>query len=141
MFSESLGENDWLDYVLTFIKLEKNGIINFPFSGAIDFGNVELDQRAQPISQDGYDLVIGQTIEELYYESDEENQPMQDWFAFIELSNGYVLHENRMAPHGTGAADLFFYTPEQFFEMRNDKEHNLIPLTKIVADSSKKNGS
>ena len=27
MFYESQGKNDWLDYVLTFIKLEKKGIV------------------------------------------------------------------------------------------------------------------
>src|SRR5688500_7594107 len=132
MFSESQGENDWLDYVLTFITLEKNGVINFPFSGAINFGNVEIDQRAKPISDKGNALVVGQTIKELYYESDEENQPRNDWFAYIELNNGYVIHENRMAPNGTGAANLFMYTQEQFLEMRNDGENNLIPLNKIM---------
>jgi hypothetical protein len=137
MFSDSRGENDWLDYVLTFIKLEKNGIVNLPFSGAMDFGNVELDERAQSISKEAYEIVIGQTIKELYYESDEENQPRQDWVAFIELSNGFVLHENRMAPNGTGAANLSLYTQDQFLAMKNDIEYNLIPLTKIVGVSFK----
>lgn len=44
----------------------------------------------------------------------------------IKLSNGYVIHENRMAPNGTGGANLFLYTHEQFDEMLNDKENNLI---------------
>jgi len=30
----------------------------------------------------------------------------------IELSNGYVIHEHRMAPNGTGGTNLFLYTNE-----------------------------
>jgi hypothetical protein len=136
MFSESQGEDDWLDYVLTFLILEKNGVINFPFSGATDFGNVELDLRANPISDKGQILVIGQTIEELYYECDGEDRPRNDWFAYIELSNGYVIHENRMAPNGTGGANLFLYTKEQFAEKLSDEDVNLIPVTKMISPKS-----
>ena len=132
MFSESQGENDWVDYILTFITLEKNGVINFPFSGAIDFGNVILDERAKSISETGQAMIIGQTIKELYYEFDEENTPRNDWFAYIELDNGYVIHENRMAPYGTGGANLFLYTQEQFLKIKNDEENNLLPLSKII---------
>lgn len=132
IFSESRGENDWLDYILTFITLENCGTINFPFSGATDFGTVVLDDRAEPISERGYNLIVGQKIKELYYESDEENQPRNDWFAYIELDNGYVIHENRMAPKGTGAANLFLYTQEQFIELKNEEVNNLIPLTKFM---------
>ncbi|MFT4017781.1 MAG: hypothetical protein QM668_12525 [Agriterribacter sp.] len=132
IFSESRGENDWLDYILTFITLENCGTINFPFSGATDFGTVVLDDRAEPISERGYNLIVGQKIKELYYESDEENQPRNDWFAYIELDNGYVIHENRMAPNGTGAANLFLYTQEQFIELKNEEVNNLIPLTKFM---------
>jgi hypothetical protein len=133
MFSESQGENDWLDYILTFITLEKNGIINFPFSGAVNFGNVELDERAKPISDNENTFIIGQTIKELYYESDEEGVPRNDWLAYIELDNGYVIHENRMAPYGTGGANLFLYTQDQFENMKKDEENNLLPLTKIIS--------
>ncbi|MBN8789954.1 MAG: hypothetical protein J0I84_22965 [Terrimonas sp.] len=132
IFSESRGENDWLDYILTFITLENCGTINFPFSGATDFGTVVLDDRAEPISERGYNLIVRQKIKELYYESDEENQPRNDWFAYIELDNGYVIHENRMAPNGTGAANLFLYTQEQFIELKNEEVNNLIPLTKFM---------
>jgi len=137
MLQESQGENDWLDYVLTFIELHKNGIINFPFAGALDFGNVILDTKAEPISSKAHPIVVGQTIKELYYESDEEDQPRNDWFAFIELSNGYVIHENRMAPHGTGAANLFMYDSQQFLEMKKSEEYNLIPLTIFIKQSQK----
>jgi hypothetical protein len=133
MFSESQGENVWLDYILTFITLESSGTINFPFSGATDFGTVVLDNRAKPISEMGHSLIVGQRIKELYYESDEEDQPSNDWFAYIELENGYVIHENRMAPNGTGGANLFLYTQDQFMKLKNEEDNNLIALTKFLA--------
>ncbi len=121
-----------LDYILTFILLENSGTINFPFSGAKDFGTVTLDKRAKPISEKGHSLIVGQRIKELYYESDEENKPRDDWFAYIELDNGYVIHENRMAPNGTGAANLFLYSQEQFIKLKNEEDNNFIPLTKFL---------
>jgi hypothetical protein len=129
MYFEPQGENDWLDTVLTYITLKDNGVITFPFSGDLDFENVALDKRAEPISNKAYPLIVGQTIKELWYERDEDDEVANDWMAFIELSNGVVIHENRMAPHGTGAANLFMYDARQFSEKRNSKDHNLISLT------------
>ena len=134
MFYESQGENGWLDTVLTYIVLEKNGVINFPFSGALDFDNVTIDTRAEKISERALPNIIGQTINDLYYEHDEDGEPAEDWFAFIELSNCFVIHENRMAPHGTGAANLFLYTKEQFEEKLESEEYNLRSLKQILSE-------
>jgi hypothetical protein len=59
-------------------------------------------------------------------------QPRNDWFALIELSNGYIIHENRMAPNGTGAANLFMYDQQQFTEKKNSENYNLIDLTTTI---------
>jgi hypothetical protein len=133
MFYEATGENGWLDSVLSYICLEKNGVIFFPSSGDDDFENVTLDTRALPINKKAQSLVIGQTIKELYYEFDEDDEPNTDWYAFIELKNGHVIHENRMAPNGTGAANLFLYSQEQFLEKRNSGDYNLKALTTILS--------
>jgi len=129
MHYQSQGENDWLDTVLTYIRLKDIGVITFPFSGDLDFENITLDLRTEPISSKASSLIIGQKIKELWYERDDDDEVNTDWMAFIELSNGIVIHENRMAPHGTGAANLFMYEAEQFLKKRNSKEHNLISLT------------
>jgi len=133
MLYEASGDNGWLDTVLTFITLEKNSVINFPISGDLVFSNVTLDLKANAINKKAQDLIIDQTIEEIYYEFDENNEPNTDWFAFVKLSNGFVIHENRMAPNGTGAAGLFLYSPEQFLEKRNSQDYNLIALSKILS--------
>jgi hypothetical protein len=95
----------------------------------LDFENVKLDTKAEAISAKAYPLIVGQTIKELWYERDEDDEVANDLIAFIELSNGIVIHENRMAPYGTGAANLFMYDSKQFMEKRNSSNYNFITLT------------
>lgn len=128
MYYEPQGENGWLDTVLTYITLKNNRITTFPFSGDLNFENVTLDTKAESISAKAHALIVGQTIKEVWYDLDENDELATDRMAFIELSNGFVIHENRMAPHGTGAANLFMYDAKQFLEKRTSKDHNLISL-------------
>lgn len=134
MYYEPQGENDWLDTVLTYIFLENNGIINFPFSGDTEFINVAFDTRAKPINEKAIPNIIGQTIIDIYYTYDEAGEPDFEWVALIQLSNGFVINENRMAPHGTGAANLFLYTSEQFKKKFENGENDIRSVRQMVED-------
>jgi len=140
MYYEPQGENDWLDSVITYITLERNGVINFPFSGDLHFVSTTLDKRAKSINEEAIPNIIGQTISDLYYNINDNRDPDSESLAFIQLSNNYVLYENRMAPHGTGAANLFLYTHDQFKEEFGDLECNLQSLKEILVTKSKQSG-
>jgi hypothetical protein len=128
MFFEVRGINGWLDHVVNYLMLEKNGIINFPAAGNLSFRNVTVNAKLHPISDEGQVLIIGQTIREIYYHPDQEETSMHS-SAFIELSNGHVIYEHRIAPRRTGAANLYVYTREEFAALR--KEFGLMPCRKL----------
>lgn len=137
IFHEDHGENGWLDYSISYLTLQKNGIIHFPSppAGSMEIENVVPDARARDISQKIKPYIIGQPIAELYYKFHEADDPDWDEVAFIELGNGYVIHERRMAPKGTGAANLFLYSREQFQEKKNSADYQLVALTSILRNS------
>lgn len=125
MYYEVRGINGWLDYVVNYLMLEKNGIINFPTVGDLTFRNATVTTKLYPISKQGQSLIIGQTIREIYFHFD-KGIAIPGSSAFIELSNGRVIYEHRMAPHRTGAANLYVYTSKEFAALK--EEFRLIPL-------------
>jgi len=106
--------NDWLDTSIAFIKLELNGIICFPYSGDEDFKNEIIATKALPILDKFQKIIYNQKILDIYYPLNEENEFDDMKFGYIVLENGYVLEENRMAPSGTGSANMFCKTLSDF---------------------------
>jgi len=107
--------NDWLDTSIAFIKLEKNGIICFPYSGDEIFENVIIDNKALPIIDKFQKIINNQKIIDIYYELNEENEEFDDMkYGYFILENEYILEENRMAPSGTGGANMFCKTLKEF---------------------------
>jgi len=49
-----------------------------------------------------------------------------DSVGYIELENGYIITENIMAPHGTGAAGLTFFENSTEFEKRCGTDYKKI---------------
>ncbi|SHJ16698.1 hypothetical protein [Flavobacterium haoranii] len=106
--------NDWLDTSIAFIRLERNGIICFPYSGDEDFENVNIEIKAEPILEKFQNIIYGTTIEDIYYivDGNEEFDEMQ--MGYFLLNNDYILEENRMSPSGIGGADMFCKTSAEF---------------------------
>ena len=130
--------NDWLDTSIAFIKLEKNGIICFPYSGDEDFENVITENNALPIIDKFQKIIYNQKIVDVYYELEEENEGFDDMkFGYLVLENDFVLVENRMSPSGTGGANMFCKTLKEFVQEIRENQ------TKIysVKDKSQKYSS
>lgn len=109
------GINNWLDTSISFIRLEKNGIICFPFSGDQYFDNSIIEKGSKSIMNKWKNIIYNTKIEDIYYILDEEKFTFDDTqTAYIVLENGYILEENRMSPSGIGGADLFCKTLEEF---------------------------
>jgi hypothetical protein len=109
--------NDWLDTSIAFIKLERNGIICFPYSGDEKFENVITENNALPIIDQFQKIIYNQKIVDIYYELEDENEEFDDMkYGYLVLENEYVLEENRMSPSGTGGANMFCKTLKEFEE-------------------------
>jgi hypothetical protein len=54
-----------------------------------------------------------------------EDEPDINYNAYIEFDNNYVLTETGMAPHGTGGANLFYYSPEDFRARKIDPDYDI----------------
>jgi hypothetical protein len=94
-------QDGWLDTADCIIELDKNLHVGFPFT-ADGVWVRERPEAAEPIFwSDGRDeAVIGRTITDfLWFEDD-------DYGGYFLLSDGSLINENRMAPHGTGQAGL-----------------------------------
>ncbi|KRD11038.1 hypothetical protein ASE21_04775 [Flavobacterium sp. Root901] len=108
------GINNWLDTSLTFIRLEQNGIICFPFSGDKDFENSGIEKNSKAISDKWKAIIYNSKIVDIFYILDEAMNFDDTQSAYIVLDNGYVLDENRMSPSGLNGADLFCRTTDEF---------------------------
>lgn len=109
------GINNWLDTCITFIKLERNGIICFPFSGDEYFENSVMEKKSKSITDKWKSKIYNSKVEDIYYLLDKEELTFDDeQIAYIALDNGFILEENRMSPSGIGGADLFCKTIEEF---------------------------
>jgi len=119
--------NGWLDCSTTYIALEKNGLVSFPISGDDTFLNVAMDPRAEEILPRFMPLIIGRKIVNIHYYFDEEGLPDESHLSFFELDNGYYVTENTVAPHGTGQANLFTYSTEEFREIVKKSSYVIAP--------------
>ena len=100
--------DNWLDTSIAYIKLEKNGVICFPYSGDDFFVNEIGEDKALPILDKFQKLIYNQKIFDIYYPLNEDNDEFDDMqSAYLVLENNYVLEENRMSPSGTGMANMF----------------------------------
>ena len=130
--------NGWLDTSIAFIKLEQNGIICFPYSGAENFENVITENNALPIIDKFQKIIYNQKIVDIYYELEDENEEFEEMkYGYLVLENDYILEENRMSPSGTGGADMFCKTLKEFEKEISENQ------TKIysVKDKAKKYSS
>lgn len=108
------GEGDSMDTCLTFITLEDIGVINFPANGELRVSTVEPPAMSYPIDEGARAHVIGQAIREISFPGDGQGRPLPGSVAFLELENGYVLHEHRIEPAESGEASIWMYSPEEF---------------------------
>lgn len=109
------GINNWLDTCITFIKLDQNGIICFPFSGDEHYENSVIEKNSKSITDKWKPIIYNTKIADIYYFLDEDELTFDNTqVAYIVLDNGFILEENRMSPSGIGGADLFCRTIEEF---------------------------
>lgn len=119
--------NGWLDCSTTYIRLEKNGLVSFPISGDDTFLNVALDTRAEDILPKFRPLIVGHKIVNIHYYFDDEGLPDESHLSFFELDNGYYITESSMAPHGTGQANLFTYSAQEFKDIVKNSPYVIAP--------------
>lgn len=129
------GTNDWLDTITTFIRLEKNGYICFPFSGDKYFENVSPNKEAVSILEKYQKIIYNTTIEDIYYFITPEEQEFDDsQMSCIVLNNGYILEENRMSPKGLANANMFCKTMDEF---KNELVHSTLEIYSVKEKAQK----
>ena len=128
-YYEARSLNGWLDCSTTYITLQRNGTVSFPISGDDTFINVTADPRAEDILRKFRQQVLGRKITDIYYYYDEEGNPDDSRLSFFELDNGCYITENRMAPYGTGHANLFTYSSAEFAEVVKREDGAILSWT------------
>lgn len=121
----------WLDFSASFIEINNKYFIRIPYSGAEKTEIYEIPKSAKKIDEDILNSLVNQKISNIYFEF-YENEPDSSQNAYIELDNKYVITETGMAPHGTGGANFFLYTPEEFKELISDPVSDIRSFKSIL---------
>lgn len=119
--------NGWLDCSTTYLTLENNGVVSLPISGDDVFHNVEISPKAQAVSDEFRERVLGQKIANIYYYYTEEGEADDGHLSFVELENGYVLTENTGKPGQADTAGLFLYTRDEFRKIIKESPFEILP--------------
>lgn len=114
----------WMDYSSSFFTIDNRFDIHFLYSGTWTASIVNTPANAKQPPKEFIDKIVGHKIAAIYFDF-YENEPDSGQPNYIELDNSFVLSESNIAPHGTGAADLIIYTPEEFKEMIDDPERDI----------------
>ena len=107
-------EQGWLDTADCFIEIDNNLIIGFPYGFDKEVRIRGLDPEAENLFN--YTKAIhGLAIQDfLWYDDDSEK-------GFLLLSNGSLITEIMMSPHGTGLAGINYYkSVEELIKSKGD---------------------
>ena len=129
-FSSNKIDN-WMDYSMTFITLNDNLIITFPVAGNSYTSIVKKSKKSKRIDKKFTENIIGQKINDFYCYFF-ENIPDSSQPSYLVLSNGYVISGESIGIHGTGMADLFLYSKEEFEQIVNDKETDFRSFQNLI---------
>lgn len=114
-----------LDISASYLMLDNECVVDIPWKETDLEDEIEVEEiptKAESITKllknKGRPILNQFITDILYFEED-----IQFEKAFIELANGYLISEITIAPHGTGAAGLWYFESIQALETKHGKNY------------------